>query len=418
MEFNEALAVVESAEGRFDDGQFEAALAAVRTLYGNTLPSSLRGRAFALETACLEGLMRYQDADRLIETTMAEEGDDLAFVQAAGVAFSELGLFDHAETFLRNLCELDPDTPAPWYNLAVALGREERYQDAVAAYEEAIRRAPHEAEFYLQKGHCQHMQGDLAGAAASLRSYLELSPEDAESWTTLGVIESEQGHTEAAYAAYRESLGRNGDPVDVYYNWAVTAVRAGDMGGLERCLEKLEEADPEDWRTLLTRADYEEAQGNLWQAWECLSEAVDCVLDLDADELAELEDDPAGYVVAAALRFAARNDMEVHAESIVERVFEEAIFDDEALEAMRELYGEPVDAAASYSVVVSVVDEGAGRTYRTYGVCARNEGEARDLVAAFEQRCGSAGIRLESVEAISGLEPGKTGVYWRSEDYD
>ena len=415
MDSSAALDILEQAEEHLAAGRTESALNLVNTLYGEAMSSSDRGRALALQAVCLEQLERGDEADRLIADVMNEEGDDLAFVRAAGVAFSDFNAFIHAEIFLRNLCELEPENPIAWFNLAIALGREGRYPESIKMYDECIRRNPEFADAYIQKAYCFELMDDLDQAAATYRGYLQQEPEDAEAWKALGIVESDRREVDAAYAAFEKAASIGDDPTDVYFNWAITAVRQNDLEQIEQCIAKMQAADPEDWRTLLTQADYEEAQDNIWPAWEAVCEAFDAVFE-------ESEDfESSGYVAAALIHFAVRNDMGVHVGERIDRIFEEGLYSEDVLQALLTLDGRLSNAAKSHQVVLKASadapeEEGDAHRFVVYGVSAENAAEAGDIAIEFESKYGAGTWEIYSLQEITGPDEGQVGVYWRSEE--
>jgi len=257
------------------------------------------------------------------------------------------------------------------------------------------------------------MLEDLDTAVAMYHAYLERVPDDAEAWKSLGIVESDRKNFDDAYRAFRRALDHTDEPEDVYFNWAITAVRSEDADELEKCITKLQDLDPEGWRTLLARADYEEAEEHVWPAWELLCEAFDRVLDEEEDE----DDDEARpYVAGALLRFAARHDMRDHAAEHVLRIFEERIFTSEVLEALEELEGRLSNTAASYQVMLRSPDPDKPR-YLVYGVSADSADEAGLTAIAFEERCSGAEWTLYMIHQLTQPDEGRIGVYWRSQEY-
>ena len=239
-------------------------------------------------------------------------------------------------------------------------------------------------------------------------------PDDAEAWKSLGIVESDRKKFDEAYDAFRQALDHTDAPEDVYFNWAITAVRAEDAQALEQSIGKLQDIDPEGWRTLLARADYEEAQEHVWPAWELLCEAFERVM--DAGEQDDDDDEARPYVAAALLRFAGRNDMREHAAEHVLRIFEERVLDSEVLEALEELEGRLSNAAASFQVMLKSPDPDRVR-YLVYGVSAESADEAGQLAVDFEERCSGAVWPLYMIHQLSAPDEGRIGVYWRSPEY-
>lgn len=412
MESAVTLSTLDRAEQVLAKGDIESALALVRKLYGQTLPSADRGRALAIEVVCLERLTKLDEAGQLVTAMMKEDGDDHEYVLAAGIQFSELDSYHHAEVYLRNLCELEPKNPLSWHNLAIALGRGGQYAEAAKAYDECIARDPVFPDPHLQKAYCLELTEDLEGSAQAYRRYLELVPDDAESWKALGIVESDQRRFGPAYEAFARAAEHSREPEDVYFNWAITAIRNGDSDQQEACIEKLLELDPDGWRTLLTRADHDELAGQTWPAWEFLGEAFESVAE-DEDETEALS-----YVAATLLRFAHRQGMRDHAQEYVLRIFDRGLFTEEVIEALQTLEGRVSNSAASFQAVVKRTADGADR-FVVYGVSAEEAEEAGRLAIDFEERCGaSAESSLYSLHQLTAPDEGLIGVYWRSDEYD
>lgn len=407
------------AEELYLDGDVNAALDMLRNLYGQSLPSSVRGQALALEVVCLEELGRKQEADNVIVDVMKEEGDDLAFVLAAGIHFADLESYIHAETFLRNMCELDPEDYQVWYNLAITLGREGRYPEAVQAYDESIRRKPDFASNFLQKGYCLYVMGQRREAAELYRSYLEMEPDDSEAWMTLAGLDSQLGEHDAADEAFERAVALEEDPTQVYFEWAMAAAQRGDLERINECIDRLSDIEEEGWPALIATARREEIQENTWRAWELLGEAFDAVRDEEEPDDADVD-----YVSGTLLRFAARHDMAMHAAEHLDRLYDEGKFSEDVLEAMQHLTGRYANAMKSYQVVLQALfnlgDDSHEEIpqYRVYGVAAEDAGEAERLAQGFEARCTGAEWQTFGIHQISPPDEGRVGVYWRSELLD
>jgi tetratricopeptide (TPR) repeat protein len=70
----------------------------------------------------------------------------------------------------------DPHPGRVHFERGVALGREAAWEDAVAAYDEALRLEPRLAEAHFNRAHALGMLGDAAGAAAGYTELLRLQP--------------------------------------------------------------------------------------------------------------------------------------------------------------------------------------------------------------------------------------------------
>ena len=413
MDTDKAIDTLERAQDLYEMGRPDDALQEVRTLYGQPLGSYERGRALAIECCCLEQLGRGEEAQNLVSEVMKDEGDDHAFVLAAGMGFSDLDSFILAEIFLRNMCELEPENHVAWFNLAITLGREGRYPESIEMYDQCIAQNPTFPDAHLQKAYCFELMNDFARASETYRRYLEIQPGDGEAWNALGAAETEHRNHEGAYQAFQQALASGYHPADVYFNWAISAVAKNDRDRLEQCLGELTRLEPDGWRTHLTRADFEEVDGNTWIAWESAGEAFEVAL--------EEEDDPdaADYAASALIRFATRNDMASEAANYIERIFEQELFDQDVLEALLDLEGRLSNASMSHQVVLKMPEnrpEGVELdAYVVYGVSADSAEECGVLAIEFELRVSGVEWELYSTQQVTSPDEGPVGVYWRSE---
>jgi len=154
------------------------------------------------------------------------------------------------------------------------------------------------------------------------------------------------------------------DEEDAYYNWAISALGAQDGEQFEACIENLQRINPQGWRTLMARADYEEINEHLEAAWVILCDAFEAVLDNDAEA-----PDARDYVLATLFRFAKRNRMEIDAAPYVDRIFDEGIFTEEVLAGLQALQHNPIEAVTGYQVVLQgKLDDTSDPVYVLYGV--------------------------------------------------
>lgn len=378
------------------------ALDAALTLAGQPLPSSVRGRCLATQVVALEQLEREDEAQTLIENAMEDEAEDFGFILSAGMTFSDLDAPGYAETFLENLCELDPNNPAPWHNYAIVLGRMERYEEALKAYRHALERDASFAPAIAQMAFCYHVLGDDASAMAAYDDYLALEPEDAEAWTSLAMLRSANGETGAAYEAYRRALDAGGDAENIYFNWGLTAAQEQNATALDEALAELETIAPGGWRTWLLRGELRESRGEI----ETATGAYDAAVSIAATEA---DPETSAFAVAAALRFAVRRDAFEFAEALEERVFDNRWFTEETLELIRLRRGHDA-VAASYQVVFAETAEAGW----VYGVYAESADDAEHYARTFHRQARLPELPTFSVQQISEPSDVVVGVYWRS----
>lgn len=85
------------------------------------------------------------------------------------------GLVEAAEAQYRLAADIHADDERPVYDLGLLLEGQARWWDAVAAYEDAVRRAPRSAEAYRRLAGLYERLGDAQRALGALRTYRSLS---------------------------------------------------------------------------------------------------------------------------------------------------------------------------------------------------------------------------------------------------
>lgn len=406
----EANPVLEQAAQLFELDEFDEALSRVRLLRGEALPSSNRGRALALEVMCLVGLERAEEAQDLLEKVMGEEGDDFAFVLAAGVGFSDLDECEQAELFLRNLTELDPESTLAWLNLGVCLMRMAEYEEAREAFTQCLDLEPDLAWAMLHRANCATSLGDPEAAAEDYRNYLVLEKEDGVAWMFLGAVENQLGNAGASDKAFTQAARLSDDPIDVYFNWSLSAFARDDDSRVRDCLQHIDEIDAEDYRGLILRAELLAREGEIWPAWEQYESVLDLVLE---DE----REDAVDFVVSGMLVFVTRNGLEEKLDGIIDTIHSHELYSDLILQTLRLVTGEQLGSAADFHIVLGE-PASAPVDYYVYEVCAATIQSAATLATEFHARRTGNEPSLVLAQPISEPEEGLSGVIWTSEPLD
>ncbi|HLK38343.1 MAG TPA: tetratricopeptide repeat protein [Polyangiaceae bacterium] len=170
---------------------------------------------------------------------------------------------------------LPPGDPTPYVEIGHALELAHRYEDALAAYdeaasvaptsplgpreggmrcarwgeaddarprlEEAIRRGARDAETWHALGLVRLNLGDLPGADDAYRSGVAADPRGAENWLGLASVAVVRGDAQGALDAYDQVLARRPrfGPGELGRAWAL--IRLGRPGDAARALDRAEE---------------------------------------------------------------------------------------------------------------------------------------------------------------------------------
>ncbi|MGE3271976.1 MAG: tetratricopeptide repeat protein [Chloroflexota bacterium] len=219
----------------------------------------------------LRALGQYAEAVEAYRLALALLPSDSSLLGSLGASLADLGQLDEAIAVLEQAVQQAPADADAWMNLGIARHKALRYGDAIAAYERALALRPDHAETWQSIGRAFSGSQRLADAvdaqqqalslvraqagnpaaaglpnletrlsvmrdlvsalfvaerrveaSAVLREIIELAPEDAVSWSNLGVTLSLSGDVDAAAAAFERSTTLDPTRPDVLSNLILT----------------------------------------------------------------------------------------------------------------------------------------------------------------------------------------------------
>lgn len=97
----------------------------------------------------------------------------------------------------------------PYYNLANRYMSKERYEDAVAKYQEAIARYEYDPDFYINLGLAYRKLGDYANTEQALKKAIALNDKDWVAWTNLANVYLKQNRLKETIDAFQKVLKLN-----------------------------------------------------------------------------------------------------------------------------------------------------------------------------------------------------------------
>ncbi len=404
--FDGATVLNEAVEA-LERGDYEVALEAVRALYGQELPSAIRGGALAIEVGCLEFLNLQEEAQELIQEVMKDEGDDLNYVAAAAFTFEQVSALHHAEVFFQNLVRLDPENPEVRCRLAALYANSGRIEDAIEVYGEAVERCPEWADAFLGKGMMLSLMGENDEARELILRAVDLDGENFTSWCALAQLEWSVENFEVAEQAYTRALNcPEADLMAIHFEWGTSAAFAGDGTRAKSCAEAMQQIDPEDWRTLMTTGGYHYTDGDYDAAETSFEEAFEMAL--TSREHFALESS-----VAILFDFLTDTGREIETDRYMDRIFEEQVFTENVLQILLSQEGLTSSAAVSHQVVLRSPSEPPA--YRVYAVSAESPEQSEFFAQRFERRCDESVWNVHDIQQVSEPSQALLGVYWRSE---
>lgn len=337
-----------------EEGDYEAATAAIEEIDIQTLESEHRGRVLGL-TIVLASRLAQADADeagvrRMLEEGLEENRDDPTCLTAAGIELADFGELGFAEKLCRRVCNIDSHDPVAYLNVGLCCYRDDRYETAISEFDLALNLDPDLALAHLYKARSHIARYESEVAAAAYRRYVELEPDDAHEWIWLGICESDMGRYDAAIEAFQEAGRLNPHVVSLQYNWLVACSWAKQRDDVAERLQVLEELAPEDPRTALARMYLAEHDGQIWQGWE---HAIDALAKALAEfDAASSDFELPQHAADSALSYAVRNNLQEQSIDVIDAVFEHGLFAPRALRLIREIEGRQVPECSRYRVLV------------------------------------------------------------------
>jgi tetratricopeptide (TPR) repeat protein len=124
-------------------------------------------------------------------------------------AFVDAGDYDNAIAVLRGAIELDPSRDLLWFKLGEAYRRAQKYQEARAAYSEAIAIKPI-GPYYSDLGETHTKLGNSSEAISAYRNAARVDPANASTYYfNVGAVHTNAGNLEDANEAYDEAIWAN-----------------------------------------------------------------------------------------------------------------------------------------------------------------------------------------------------------------
>ena len=127
--------------------------------------------------------------------------------------------------------------------MAEVRSQQNRIDEAIAHYVEAVRLAPDEAEWHVNLGLLLVRKGEIARAAESFERAVRLRPQDAESYNNLGAMLARLNRTTEAIAAYTRALEIRPQYPLARRNLGLALAAQGDVpAGIAMCLDAIRQS--------------------------------------------------------------------------------------------------------------------------------------------------------------------------------
>ena len=169
-----------------------------------------------------------------------------------GYALRELGRYEEAIAAYDKALKIKPDYHLAWDGRGVALNELGRYEEAIAAYDKALKIKPDFHEAWNNRGVTLNKLGRYKEAIAAYDKAIEIKPDKYLAWHGRGNILEKLGRYKEAIAAYDKALEIKPD----YHN-----ARNG-RGNILEALGRYKEAIAAYNKAIEIKPDYHEAWNN------------------------------------------------------------------------------------------------------------------------------------------------------------
>ena len=171
-----------------------------------------------------------------------------------------------AEQLYRQIVAAAP-TALHYADLAIVLENQGKYEQAVATYQEAMRRNPKEERPHYNLGNLLRDRGQTEEAITSFRQAIALNPRYADAHNNLGRLLVEQGRSEEALAHFRHAIAAVPGFAHAHNNLGTALHQAG----------RFEDAIRSYRKAIELKADYAEAYSNLGSAYLRLDQLEEAI---------------------------------------------------------------------------------------------------------------------------------------------
>lgn len=145
-----------------------------------------------------------------------------------GLMLQRQGKLDEAIAAYQAALRLNPRLAPVYLNLGAALAKQGKLEDAIAAYQTAIEINPKLAAAHYNLGNALAQKGQLDAAIAAYQAALQINPNYAKVYYNLGNVLAQQGKREEAIAQWREAVRINPDFAEAHVNLGINLSRQGE----------------------------------------------------------------------------------------------------------------------------------------------------------------------------------------------
>ena len=200
----------------------------------------------------------YVEVLKHVKVLVARYPDNAVAWTVLGCTFDDLNFTEDAVTAYQQAIKIKPDDATAWLDLGVSYIKLGRNDDAIAACRQAIKIKPDDADAWNNLGILYGKSGRTDDAIAAFQRAIKVKPEDAQAWYNLGETYFESGRTDDAIAADRQAIKFKPDYAGSWYDLGVAYGKSGrtdEAIAAYRQAIKIKPDDASAWKNLGSRYD-------------------------------------------------------------------------------------------------------------------------------------------------------------------
>ncbi len=185
-----------------------------------------------------------EEAETVYKKVLVQEPKNTEALALLGVLCCQSGKFEEGVGYLRKATRFDRECPTTYYNLGKALDGIGLLEDALTAYQAAIKVKGDYAEAWNNMGDCLTRLGRIEDSVNAYRKALELNPVSYVHFN-LGNALLEKGDLEQAAACYQKALELDPGFAEAVLNLAIVSKRQGDLAAAKSWCRQALDMRPE-----------------------------------------------------------------------------------------------------------------------------------------------------------------------------
>jgi len=394
------LALKRTAVAHYQAGRQQDAIAAWQQVLQRQ-PTDYIAQQYLIELSWQQG---QRDAALALLETLRQTMPDANFLMQFAFHLEDVQLRDLADQAYRVAARLDPHLAEAPYRLGTNALRAERYEEAIAHFQQALQRHPGLVDAAQGIGLAYAEQGKMAQAEAQFQAVLRLAPDFAEAYTHLGKLYARTGRLDQAATAYRTVIKLQPEQAQGYHNLGAVLATQGQT-----------EAAITQWQEALRRnPHFLAAHNDLGTLYAERGELSRALAEFQAAVHSDATSVPAHYNLALA--YGASGDL-----TAMQRELQETLrLNPRHLEAHLNLglgywqQGEAAAAVRQFRTLVQLAPQMADAHYYLAVAYAQN-GQAEAMLAPLQQavRLDPGHARAHSALAALYLERQQYDLAWQ-----